>query len=54
MSKIAIVTDSTANLPRKWVEQYRVHVVPLKVHWGGKLTATVWIFPWTSFTKGYR
>ena len=34
LSKIAIVTDSTANLPRKWVEQYRVHVVPLKVHWG--------------------
>jgi DegV family protein with EDD domain len=34
MSKIAIVTDSTANLPRKWVEQYQVHVVPLKVNWG--------------------
>jgi fatty acid-binding protein DegV len=34
MSKIAVVTDSTANLPRKWVEQYQVHVVPLKVHWG--------------------
>jgi DegV family protein with EDD domain len=34
MSNIAIVTDSTANLPCKWVEQYLVHVVPLKVHWG--------------------
>ena len=34
MPKIAIVTDSTANLPRKWVEQYHVHVVPLKVNWG--------------------
>jgi len=34
MPKIAIVTDSTANLPRKWVEQYLVHVVPLKVNWG--------------------
>ena len=34
MSKIAIVTDSTANLPRKWVEQYQVYVVPLKVNWG--------------------
>ena len=34
MPKIAIVTDSTANLPQKWVEQYHVDVVPLKVNWG--------------------
>lgn len=34
MSKIAIVTDSTAYLPREWVAQYQVRVVPLKVHWG--------------------
>jgi DegV family protein with EDD domain len=34
MSKIAIVTDSTAYLPSEWVAQYQVRVVPLKVHWG--------------------
>ncbi len=36
MPKIAIVTDSTANLPLEWVEQYHVHVVPLKVNWGAE------------------
>jgi DegV family protein with EDD domain len=33
MTKIAIVTDSTANLPAEWVEQYDVHVIPLQIHW---------------------
>lgn len=34
MSKIAIVTDSTANLPQEWICQYDIEVVPLKIHWG--------------------
>jgi len=34
MAKIAIVTDSTANLPEVWVRQYDVRVIPLKIHWG--------------------
>ena len=34
MTKIAILTDSTANLPEKWIKQYDVHVIPLKIHWG--------------------
>jgi len=34
MTKIAILTDSTANLPMEWVEQYNVRVIPLKIHWG--------------------
>jgi len=34
MSTIAIVTDSTANLPQEWVKQYSIEVVPLKIHWG--------------------
>lgn len=34
MAKIAILTDSTANLPKEWVEQYNVRVIPLKIHWG--------------------
>lgn len=34
--RIAIVTDSTAYLPKELVEQYQVHVVPLRVHWGAE------------------
>jgi DegV family protein with EDD domain len=35
-SKIAIVTDSTANLPDEIIAQYNIHVVPLTVNWGGQ------------------
>ena len=34
MTKIAILTDSTANLPKGWVEQYNIRVISLKIHWG--------------------
>ncbi len=33
MTKIAILTDSTANLPVEWIEQYNIRVIPLKIHW---------------------
>jgi DegV family protein with EDD domain len=33
MPKIALLTDSTANLPREWIEKYPIEVVPLKIHW---------------------
>ncbi len=33
MNNIAILTDSTANLPAEWVEQYSIRVIPLKIHW---------------------
>jgi DegV family protein with EDD domain len=36
MAKTAILTDSTANLPMEWVEQYNVRVIPLKIHWEGE------------------
>jgi len=36
MTKIAILTDSTANLPMEWIEQYNVRVMPLKIHWGNE------------------
>lgn len=36
MKKIAIITDSTANLPAMWVRQYNVRVIPLKIHWREK------------------
>ena len=36
MSKIAIITDSTAYLSSETVERYGIHVLPLKVHWGGE------------------
>ncbi len=34
MAKIAILTDSTANLPGEWVERHNIRVVPLRIHWG--------------------
>lgn len=34
MSKIAIVADSTAYIPKSWVEEYNIAVVPLLVIWG--------------------
>ena len=33
MNNIAILTDSTANLPAEWVKQYAIRVIPLKIHW---------------------
>ncbi len=36
MSKIALVTDSTAYLPADLVERYGIHVVPVRVIWEGK------------------
>jgi DegV family protein with EDD domain len=36
MNKIAILTDSTANLPVEWVEQNRIRVIPLKIHLGNE------------------
>ncbi|MHC1771264.1 MAG: DegV family protein [Flexilinea sp.] len=36
MKKIAILTDSTANLPTKWVEQYNIREIPLKIRWGNE------------------
>jgi DegV family protein with EDD domain len=35
MSRIAIVTDSTAYLPPEVIAQYKIPIVPLKVHWKG-------------------
>jgi DegV family protein with EDD domain len=34
MSKIAIVTDSTANIPADLVEKYHIHVTPQVLVWG--------------------
>ena len=36
MKKIAILTDSTANLPLELVKQYNIRVIPLKIHWGSE------------------
>ena len=33
MSQIAIVTDSTAYLPKAFIDRYNIRVVPLKIHW---------------------
>jgi DegV family protein with EDD domain len=34
MSKVAIVTDSTAYLPENLLQEYDIHTLPLKVIWG--------------------
>lgn len=31
--KVAIVTDSTANLPADLIEKHAIHVIPLHIHW---------------------
>jgi len=36
MNNIAILTDSTANLPAEWVKQYAIRVIPLKIQWGSE------------------
>lgn len=36
MSKIAIVTDSTATIPDKLVRELNIHVVPVWLHWRGQ------------------
>lgn len=34
MSRIAILTDSSANFPQDMLDRHDIHVVPLKLHWG--------------------
>ena len=36
MSKVAIVTDSTAYLPEELIKQYNITVLPLSIIWEGK------------------
>lgn len=37
MSKVRIVTDSTADIPKEIVEELGILVVPLKIHFGGEV-----------------
>jgi DegV family protein with EDD domain len=34
MTKIAVVTDSTAYLPKELVEKYQIKTLPLQINWG--------------------
>jgi len=34
MSKVAIVTDSSPNIPEHLIKEYHIHVIPLNVIWG--------------------
>ena len=36
MASVTIVTDSSANLPKQFISQYGIEVVPLTVTWKGK------------------
>ena len=31
MNKIALITDSTCGLPKKYIDKYNVHIVNLKI-----------------------
>lgn len=33
-NKIALITDSTCDLPQNYLDQYQIQVVPLKIIWG--------------------
>lgn len=34
MTKIAVITDSSAYIPQELVDQYSIHIIPLTVLWG--------------------
>ncbi|UMZ73310.1 DegV family protein [Natranaerofaba carboxydovora] len=34
---IQIITDSTCDLPKKLIEEYNIHVIPLNIHFGEKV-----------------
>ncbi len=36
MTKIAIITDSTANLPVESIKRYNIQTIPLKIQWGNE------------------
>jgi Uncharacterized protein conserved in bacteria len=33
--QIALITDSTCDIPTDWVRQYDIAIVPLTIVWGG-------------------
>jgi DegV family protein with EDD domain len=36
MTEIAIITDTTSNIPKKYVKQYNIRVIPQVLIWGGE------------------
>lgn len=36
MTKIAVITDSSAYIPQELIDQYSIHVIPLTVLWGSE------------------
>lgn len=52
MSRIAILTDSSAYLPPDILERHDIHVIPLKLHWGKEtLVDGVDISPMEFYTR---
>jgi DegV family protein with EDD domain len=37
MPKVAIVTDSGAYLPREWLEQFEIHMIPFQLVWNDEV-----------------
>jgi DegV family protein with EDD domain len=36
MNKVAIVSDSSAYIPKEWVKKYDLTILPLTVNWQGE------------------
>ncbi len=51
MSKVALVTDSTADLPSSLVEEHGIHVVPIKTHFGQRVFAGSELTPEAFYIK---
>ena len=37
MQKVAVITDSIACLPREFIEQYKIKIIPINLYAGGKI-----------------
>ncbi len=53
-NKVAIITDSTINLPEGAMEEYNIQTVPLIIHWDGKSYIDRLNSPQKSSTNAWR
>ena len=53
MSKVAVVTDSTAYIPDELLKQYNITVAPQILIWGDETFQDGWIFSPTNSIVAY-
>ena len=53
MEKIALITDSSCDLPQSMVEKYNINVLPLHVIFRIKSIEMVWILTPRNYMKNY-